>query len=602
MSDNTVEAVATGPDSPDLLGRWFWVETPVRVARYAPTFASALSDGQYFLRWSPLSWLVVIGAFLTGVITELVQNGEVFSTSWLVIVALSSLGLLSVQLGCYGLLGYIGADLLTGRTVGRGFTRQWWAPLGDLLSIVTEYLILAGAVIAVPLLVLALRIELRRREIHKLVGPAGERFANAVAVFALYYIWCQSTVSSIRTVYRPVDARIPVDAVFNTQERWHFIAGALVLVTVARWLLERAAVREESIIVLRETTERFEASARTTKPSIYRRLSFQLIVGLLLLGGIIDYLWQVPVTIAVIVTVTLLRDVLPRTAIGAAIARIPLIARFGLAAVLVYLILSAVAEPSRDSFLRRSDFLAMWGSVLFSYALVGSITIRARMRPETEQPDKADSEDRDGESRNWPPPTSATGLVLIVVIVGATVAMAIGATANAASADNCSGLTDCWGTSESFLLALGILLLVLGIALILSPAIVLATPALVTSGGLVIGASVTIPAATLTTAGIGTAVAGTGLIVGTQADDLITLATSSEGAGRGDAHGDSGRELSKVEERIRQAQEELAELNRTQGPKKDKDRLKRLIENLRRAAERARKGETHGRQGRGQQN
>ncbi len=419
-----------------------------------------------------------------------------------------------------------------------------------------------------------------------------------VAVVVLYYIWCQSTVSSIRTVYRPVDARIPVDAVFNTQERWHYITSALVLVTIARWLLERAAVREESIAVVRETTERLAASARTTKPSIYRRLSFQVIVGLLLVGGIIDYLWQVPATIAVIVAVTLFRDALPRTVIGAALSRVPLIARFCVAAVLVYLVLSAVADPPRDSFLRRSDFLVMWGSVLFSYALVGLMTIRARAKPEADQ---TDPEGLSGEARSWPPPTSAAGFVLIVAMIGTAVAAIVGTTATAAAADNCSGLTDCWGTSESFLLALGILLLVLGIALILSPAIVLAAPALVTSGGFVIGASVTIPAATLTTAGIGSAVVGTGLIVGTQADDLITLATSSEGAGRGDAHGDSGRELSKVEERIREAQAELAELNRTQGPKKDKDRLKRLIENLRRAAERARKGETHGRQGRGQQ-
>lgn len=84
-------------------------------------------------------------------------------------------------------------------------------------------------------------------------------------------------------------------------------------------------------------------------------------------------------------------------------------------------------------------------------------------------------------------------------------------------------------------------------------------------------------------------------------EDQVTLA-SADGAGRGDAHGDGGRELSRIEERISEAQQRLAELERTQGPKKEKDRLRRLIRNLREAAERARKGETHGRRGRGQQN
>jgi RHS repeat-associated protein len=64
-------------------------------------------------------------------------------------------------------------------------------------------------------------------------------------------------------------------------------------------------------------------------------------------------------------------------------------------------------------------------------------------------------------------------------------------------------------------------------------------------------------------------------------------------AGRGDPHGDAGRELERVNKRIDELQKQLADLNKSGGPKKDKKKIKDLIRNLRKAAQKAAKGITH---------
>ncbi|MBW3557832.1 MAG: hypothetical protein KY454_12945, partial [Actinobacteria bacterium] len=64
-------------------------------------------------------------------------------------------------------------------------------------------------------------------------------------------------------------------------------------------------------------------------------------------------------------------------------------------------------------------------------------------------------------------------------------------------------------------------------------------------------------------------------------------------AGRNDPHGDSGRRAKRLERDIQRAREQLERLNREGGSRRDKVRLRDKIDNLRRDAERARRGETH---------
>jgi hypothetical protein len=73
--------------------------------------------------------------------------------------------------------------------------------------------------------------------------------------------------------------------------------------------------------------------------------------------------------------------------------------------------------------------------------------------------------------------------------------------------------------------------------------------------------------------------------------DLNILAR--EGAGRNDPHGDGGRRAAALEKEIGAAKQALADLERTQGSRREKRRLRSLIDHLQKDAARARKGETH---------
>jgi RHS repeat-associated protein/uncharacterized repeat protein (TIGR01451 family) len=73
-------------------------------------------------------------------------------------------------------------------------------------------------------------------------------------------------------------------------------------------------------------------------------------------------------------------------------------------------------------------------------------------------------------------------------------------------------------------------------------------------------------------------------------------ASQLSGAGRGDPHGSTSK-VPGLERQIAEAEAELAELIQNQGSKKDKNRLRKKIKNLREQIGRVVKGETHGRTG-----
>ena len=75
--------------------------------------------------------------------------------------------------------------------------------------------------------------------------------------------------------------------------------------------------------------------------------------------------------------------------------------------------------------------------------------------------------------------------------------------------------------------------------------------------------------------------------------------SKAQDSGKNEPHGDSGREVGKIQERLKELQDQLAELERTQGPKKVKDKIKKTIENITKDALDKAKGETHGRKGKG---
>jgi hypothetical protein len=69
-------------------------------------------------------------------------------------------------------------------------------------------------------------------------------------------------------------------------------------------------------------------------------------------------------------------------------------------------------------------------------------------------------------------------------------------------------------------------------------------------------------------------------------------------AGKNDQHGSDSRSAA-LQAEIDRCKEELAELKRTQGPKKEKDTLERKITNLKQEMDKAKKGENHSQKAKG---
>ena len=119
----------------------------------------------------------------------------------------------------------------------------------------------------------------------------------------------------------------------------------------------------------------------------------------------------------------------------------------------------------------------------------------------------------------------------------------------------------------------------------------------VTGVGAPVGVAVNVATAGVIVTGVGLAAHGVATLAGHAAtDDLMTpMRSNRSDSSNSERHGDGGRTSAKNQAEMDAAEAELRELIRTQGSRKDKQALTQKIRNLRRAGDRAAKGEEHSR-------
>ncbi len=532
-----VPRTETGPPNGSF-GRAVWVEFPVWLSAYVPSTASAFTDGQHLLRWCRFAGVAPIFAAIFGVLAELFQSDEVFTTSLTVVMALSAVGLLSVQLGAWSVVGYMSADLLSGRQVGRNFGRRGPEVLPDSLewtagwvSASTEYLLLIIAVVGVPALVLSVRLKIRTSGLYATIGVVGERLVHVLAVVVGYYFWCQLVVTSIRTVFTVRNSNPTEEAVFTVQRQWPIIVTVLALIAVSRFMIEAAARYDGAVGVVAETTKRFQQ--RKPKPPVWwRSLPVRTIVGLLLLGGLIEVWWQAPITASAYLLVGVARHILGGTWLARWMGKSPILARLAVGVVASFLVINQVVAQVLDrtslfDFSARDSFIMPWLGVIVSLLIIGLLTIGPRA--------STGNDGDDGSARSQrPPPRPGAGQTLGVpiqspaspqpppsgssgsfrgwlLITAALVFVATLFQTSPALADNCSGFSDCANTQTAWLI-IGLILLAFVAAVVLAPVLL---PALGVS--FTVGSAVTLSTAQL--AVIGTAGA-TATIIGSDFVDF----------------------------------------------------------------------------------
>ena len=127
-------------------------------------------------------------------------------------------------------------------------------------------------------------------------------YAGACAL--LVFLWCQATTAMIRPVFTLLRSNPTVDAVFNVQRHWPWLAAVAAAAAVARVILEQVASRSPRHSMVAEIRRRRYAAARPGSGS--RALPLPVKVALssgvttLLLAGTFERGWDALVAAAAI--------------------------------------------------------------------------------------------------------------------------------------------------------------------------------------------------------------------------------------------------------------------------------------------------------------
>lgn len=223
--------------------RWWWIQVPVRTARYFPTFGSGLSDGLYLARWPIVAASATPAALLIGVLLGAYHPGATFSHSaWVMALAISA-GLISAQLGVGVVVGYAVGDLFYHDHAS--FQRNAVQVLLRVhLPLLLSYVLLALAAVTLPLIGASARLQVRSARLYQSfpqVGRVAEAVVYAALMGALVYAWTSAVAVLIRPVFTWQGGQPPVEAIRPLQTQGRLLAGAAAAVAIARVLLEEAA-------------------------------------------------------------------------------------------------------------------------------------------------------------------------------------------------------------------------------------------------------------------------------------------------------------------------------------------------------------------------
>jgi hypothetical protein len=318
----------------------WWRRLPEAAARLSGTLRAVLRDGDYLLSWPLAAACVPPLALAAGVLLGAVHPGPVFSSSLAVVLAFAAIAGLGAAPGCLALVGYAVGDLALHEHPAAGVVD---ALLRTDAAALDTYLILAGLVVAAPLVSTAVR-----QRGQRLVRPGPPRLAigfalAAVVQAALAYLWGHGAAALIR----------PVWSFWNTAPQPEPVAvlrdggGWIVLVTV--------------LAVAGRGTLTLLAQRRPVPPAGAPRVRFRLPR---------PWPWPVPVVLQAVVF-TLLLSGLVSTALGAAAV---------LALLLVLGALRYRVVPALASYVRLVDRVPLVLRVL-ACCLVGYLLALAVVRP-----------------------------------------------------------------------------------------------------------------------------------------------------------------------------------------------------------------------------
>ena len=423
---------------------WPWWMAPARlVGRFHPRLrAAAAADAFAFRR---LPQIIVLVAFplavvaLAGVVSAThatsdilhvapkidwlrLQVDDVYTEAPLFMLAAIAMGALSPALGVLLVLVFGVLDILASTTHPSELTPFPSALAGRLVAIWLLWLV------CVEIPILGRQLALSWRTV------AGNRFVvaglAALSTGAFVWFWTQAATVLIRPIFRW--ASIPgvtLEAVQPVQ------VGGLVFAVVGGVVAGLVAlVRGPSGLFNGPTAATVAATSRGPL-RVVGGFVWRIIVAALLtigLGGLISFPLEAAILfLALLAAAPLARFVADRTAIGRAVGILPPIVRYAVAAVIVFGLSIVTISP-----LYNTAAFDSTGTVPQFFSVIVAVVIGMNVVQLATTPAS-----RDRRSKS----TLASTALVVAVLAGASTLLLLAAPLPV-YADNCSNLSDCWGT------------------------------------------------------------------------------------------------------------------------------------------------------------
>ncbi|MGL4609047.1 MAG: hypothetical protein ACRCYY_05090 [Trueperaceae bacterium] len=216
------------------LTKLWWFQIPKWLKRHPILFGS-LTDGFYLVQWPIVAAFTPPVALALSFLAGAKAPGETFSSSLLLLLALIIPGIMSAHLGLWVVFGY---------SLGNLFFHEQWSyvshPLAVLFQVkvplVLSYLLLALAVVIIPLVLTAARLRVR-----SLKKPLVEFVLGGLLISGLIWVWALATIVLIRPVFTWQGSQPTTSAIEPLQvHTWALALGAFTAFTF-RFFLERQA-------------------------------------------------------------------------------------------------------------------------------------------------------------------------------------------------------------------------------------------------------------------------------------------------------------------------------------------------------------------------
>ncbi len=365
------------PFGPTSVLERYWIHVPARLRRYSITLSAAWADGMYLTAWR-LGRLLPVVVFLLGLVegaTHLSfltlgdgsmsasQPAVAFAQNLVLVLFAAAIGSLSANLGMTLLLGYAIGDYLL---AGPQLTISSNAPLAGFLYLhvpqLVSYVLFFMLAVLPTLTSWHLLEDLRRRLPGKYsrslaIGIAGTAVVQGVIVYA--WTLAAPMVFRIFWTWLPGNGGSPVTVIYYQQITVPWVPAIAVAAIVARGWLEWRAFHDAKIV---RRSQQIQALLIRSdgRPAFTRRLSpwlraaalavlFTVLTSGFFASPFVGAVMLFAFAVILVGQASILPRLLAWRACMAAMGRIPVVIRLGVAMVATYFLARLVFALSGNS-------------------------------------------------------------------------------------------------------------------------------------------------------------------------------------------------------------------------------------------------------------